>query len=305
MDKSKAIRTFTADLRLAAIFTMVFLSGCNTRTFEARERLIFDGRHAYERAEEQMNFGERTPGSEGSKRITSWIASQLVENGWVVEEQMFLYEDTEITNLIAKRASDQNEPPIILGTHFDTRPLADRDNVDPTAPVPGANDGASGVAVLLELSRVLDQADPEIPVWLVFFDAEDSGGIDGWEWSVGSAHFANDLDVVPLAVVIIDMIGDENLEIYQERNSDELLSQEIWGVASGFGYDGFVSEYKYAMIDDHIPFKRRGIPVALLIDFDYPYWHTTEDTIDKISGSSLEQVGRTIQAWLQEFASTG
>ncbi len=303
-DKYKAIRNIAGGLLLVVIFIIILMiSSCNLMDFGDDDVLIFDGLHAYDFAEDQMEFGQRSPGSEGSDQISSWIESQLEENGWVVEEQLFEYEDTEIANIIAKRASDEDQPPIILGAHFDTRPIADQDTAEPHAPVPGANDGASGVAVLLELSRVLSEADLKAPVWLVFFDAEDSGGIDGWEWSVGSAHFAQELNVRPLSVVIIDMVGDENLEIYLERNSDEHLSQEIWEVASELGYEGFIPEFKYAMIDDHLPFRRKEIPAILIIDFDYPYWHTTQDTIDKISAASLEQVGRTIQTWILNYAS--
>lgn len=304
IDDHKAIRSFPAGLLFVAILVSLFSTSCSLQDFGNNDGIMFDGNHAYELAKEQVEFGDRSPGSEGSERISSWIEAQLGENGWVVEEQVFQYEDTEIINIIAKRASDTSEPPIILGAHYDTRPNADRDTAEPYAPVPGANDGASGVAVLLELSRVLSDTDLEVPVWLVFFDAEDSGGIDGWEWIVGSAHFAQKLNVRPLSVVIIDMVGDENLEIYLERNSDELLSQEIWDIASGLGYDGFIPEYKYAMIDDHLPFRQQEIPAILIIDFDYPYYHTTQDTIDKISAASLEQVGRTIQTWILSYAST-
>jgi hypothetical protein len=258
IDDYKAIRTFTAGLIFAAIFVSVFSTSCSLQDSGNSDGVMFDGNHAYELADEQVEFGDRSPGSEGSERITSWITAQLGENGWVVEEQVFQYEDTEITNIIAKRASDNNEPPIILGAHFDTRPNADRDPAEPYAPVPGANDGASGVK----------------------------------------------LNVRPLSVIIIDMVGDEDLEIYMERNSDELLSQEIWDIAAGLGYEGFIHEYKYAMIDDHLPFRQQEIPAILIIDFDYPYWHTTQDTIDKISAASLEQVGRTIQTWLLNYAST-
>lgn len=304
INKHKAIRTFPTGILFTAVFAFIFASSCSFQETGNDDGIMFDGKLAYALAEEQVEFGDRSPGSEGSDRISSWIDDQLGENGWVVEEQVFQYKDTEITNIIAKRASDKNEPPIILGAHFDTRPNADRDTAEPYDPVPGANDGASGVAVLLELSRILSEADLKAPVWLVFFDAEDSGGIDGWEWSVGSAHFVQKLNVRPLSVIIIDMVGDEDLEIYMERNSDELLSQEIWEIASDIGYEGFIPEYKFAMIDDHLPFRQQEIPAILIIDFDYPFYHTTQDTIDKISAASLEQVGRTIQTWILNYAST-
>jgi hypothetical protein len=95
------------------------------------------------------------------------------------------------------------------------------------------------------------------------------------------------------------MVGDRDLQIYMERNSSPDLSVEIWAVAAELGWTGFIPEWNHAIIDDHIPFQQLGIPSVLLIDFDYPYWHTTEDTLDKVSAESLEQVGSTLQSWLE------
>jgi Zn-dependent M28 family amino/carboxypeptidase len=164
-------------------------------------------------------------------------------------------------------------------------------------PVPGANDGASGVAVLLELARVLP--DNSVPVWLVFFDAEDNGRIEGWDWILGSQAFVEELDFHPEAVVIVDMIGDAVQDIYIERNSNPALVNEIWGIAAELGYQkSFIATAKHSMLDDHTPFIRAGIPAIDIIDFDYPYWHTTEDTVDKVSAESLEAVGKTLQEWI-------
>ena len=107
--------------------------------------------------------------------------------------------------------------------------------------------------------------------------------------------------IIAAFVIIVDMIGDADQQIYYERNSDQSLSERLWSVASEQGYgEVFVPEYRFSMLDDHTPFLERGIPAVDIIDFDYPYWHTTGDTLDKVSAESLESVGRTVQVFLQE-----
>jgi Zn-dependent M28 family amino/carboxypeptidase len=177
---------------------------------------------------------------------------------------------------------------------------ADQDFDQPTAPVPGADDGASGVAVLLELARTLSKSSLKHEVWLAFFDAEDNGDLDGWEWVVGSTYMAQHLTVTPQEMILIDMIGDSDQQIYYDANSNQALSAEVFGVADQLGYgDYFIQQPKYAMLDDHTPFAAKGIPAIDLIDFDYPYWHKTTDTLDKISPQSLERVGHTLKAYLE------
>ncbi len=186
-----------------------------------------------------------------------------------------------------------------MGAHYDSRLLADQDTgPGATLPVPGANDGASGVAVLLELARSLPI--DTTPVWLVFFDAEDSGGLDNRQWIMGSDAFVSLLQIKPQAAVIVDMVGDTNLNIYEERNSDPLFTAEIWAQAAKLGYSRyFIPTPKYDMIDDHTPFLEAGIRAVDIIDFDYPYWHKTADTIDKVSATSLQAVGKTLWAWIE------
>jgi Zn-dependent M28 family amino/carboxypeptidase len=191
---------------------------------------------------------------------------------------------------------------VIIGAHYDTRPVADQDpNPDQRQqPILGANDGASGVAVLLELARVLEQEQLERQVWLAFFDAEDRGRLDGWPFSVGAREMAQNLVIRPQAVVVVDMIGDADQNIYYERNSDPELSAELWAIAGELGYsDSIIPQAKHTIIDDHLPFIEQGIPSVDMIDFDYPYWHTLEDTADKVSPTSLERVGRTLEVWLE------
>jgi glutaminyl-peptide cyclotransferase len=259
----------------------------------------FDGEHAYRHIIAQMEFGPRITGTEGNRKTGYYIAEQLRQANWAVEFQNFTYRDTSCRNVVG-RANVGVGPVIILGAHYDTRRWADQDPVHVQDPVPGANDGASGVAVLLELARVLELSKVHHEIWLVFFDAEDNGGIEGWDWIVGSTYMANSLTVHPEAVIIVDMVGDSDQQIYFDGNSDRALSERIWAIAEQLGYSQyFIPEVRWNMMDDHTPFAHRGIPAVDIIDFDYPYWHTTADTADKVSPDSLERVGRTLQVFLE------
>jgi glutaminyl-peptide cyclotransferase len=203
-----------------------------------------------------------------------------------------------VKNVVARNSD--GPPQIIVGAHYDSRMFADQDADvnNRTKPVPAANDGASGVAVLLGLVRSLPK--DTVPVWLVFFDAEDNGRIEGWDWILGSREFVkNNPDIQPQAVVIVDMIGDADLNIYKERNSNAAITDELWSIAGKLGYEEqFIPDYKYSMEDDHTPFLEAGLPAVDLIDFDYPYWHTTADTPDKVSADSLQVVGDTLYTWI-------
>ena len=257
----------------------------------------FDGLRAYEDVKTQVAFGPRVSGTDAHAEVRAWMREQLESAGWQVEVQESESLGHPIFNVVAKRSDES--PQIILGAHYDSRMFADNDPdpVNHSLPTPGANDGASGVAVLLELARSLPKDAPN--VWLVFFDAEDNGRIAGWDWILGSREFVANNPVQPRAVVIVDMIGDADLNIYRERNSDPELMDEIWSTAEGLGYGNqFISTYKFSMFDDHTPFLEAGIPAVDLIDFDYPYWHTANDTPDKVSPESLEAVGRTLWVWV-------
>jgi len=257
----------------------------------------FDGQRALGLVDEQVAFGPRMVGSNGHAQVLEWMRTELSASGWDTRIQSAEMLGHPIQNVIAYRRDEQ--PKIILAAHYDTRMVADKDP-DPakmTDPVLGANDGASGVAVLLELGRVLPEN--SLPIWLVFFDAEDNGRIEGWDWILGSRAFVDELDFRPEAVVIVDMIGDADQNIYIERNSNPELTKEIWDIAAELGYEeNFIPEPKYSILDDHTPFLQAGIPAVDIIDFDYPYYHTTNDTVDKISAESLAAVGNTLQEWI-------
>ena len=261
--------------------------------------LTFDGQHAFRDVETQVAFGPRVPGSDGHAKIQEWMGQELTKAGWQVEVQESEALGHPIKNVIAKRSDES--PQIIIGAHYDSRIFADHDP-DPsqhTNYVPGANDGASGVAVLLELARILPEDTP--PIWLAFFDAEDNGDIEGWDWILGSGEFVRNNSIQPRAVIVVDMIGDADLNIYKERNSNPALTDEIWATAKNLGYENkFIPQYKYSMLDDHTPFLQAGMPAIDIIDFDYPYWHTTQDTPDKVSAESLQAVGETLQVWVMQ-----
>ena len=258
---------------------------------------IFSGVRAYEDVKYQSSLGPRTPGSQAHSQTVEWIVNELKSANWSADIQE-IAGGQPIKNIVAKRG--ESGPWIVLGAHYDSRLLADQDP-DPnnrTQPVVGANDGASGVAVLLELARTLPD-DLPARIWLVFFDAEDNGNIQGWDWIMGSRAFVASLQEKPNAAIIIDMIGDANLNLPIEQNSNPALVQEIWQTAKDLGYENvFLNQPGYSMIDDHTPFLEAGIPAVDIIDFDYPYWHTSQDTADKVSAQSLEIIGKTLTQWL-------
>jgi Zn-dependent M28 family amino/carboxypeptidase len=298
-------------MRIFRAFSILFFLTIFALVACASAPKIFDGTRAHQHVIAQTNFGARPAGSTGARATSDYILARLKDAGAKTEAQEFTFRGVPIRNIIGKLGEGKGAP-IILGAHYDTRAYADQDKTNPTAPVLGANDGASGVAVLLELARVLDPTKLKNEVWLVFFDAEDNGDLNAcallpppcdsapWQWSIGAAYFAAKLSVKPEFVVVVDMIGDADQNIFYEQTSDKALQEELWKIAARLGYTReFISQSKWAMEDDHTPFLFRGIRAAVLIDFDYPYWHTTQDTLDKVSGESLERVGRVLQTWLE------
>src|SRR4030095_10455566 len=205
----------------------------------------FDGARAYADVQLQARFGSRVPGTEGHAKVQEWIRQQLEKAGWQVEVQESQALGHPVENIVAKRGDES--PQIIIGAHYDSRMFADQDP-DPAQHanyVPGANDGASGVAVLLGLARSLPS--DTVPVWLVFFDTEDNGNIEGWDWILGSREFVKNNPVQPRAAIVVDMIGDADLNIYKERNSNPALTDSIWATAKSLGHEKeFIPDYKYS-----------------------------------------------------------
>jgi len=290
--KSKAIL-------LAAVSIALVFVGLSFMT-EVSSSKNFDGKRAFEDLLFQVALGPRVPGTKPHADQIDWMKTSLEGFGWTVSIQESAPLGNKIYNLVAKRGEGQGGDFIILGAHYDTRRIADQDPVaaNMSQPIPGANDGASGVAVLMEMARVIPR-DFDKEIWLVFFDAEDGFNIPGWGLSLGAQSFVEQLNRKPEAVVVVDMVGDANLELPKDGLSNEHLVNEIWAAASNLGYeDIFRDEIGYNMLDDHSPFNEQGIPAAVIIDFNYPYWHTLADDIDKVSAASLEIVGNTLLAWL-------
>ncbi len=230
-------------MRIAIITTLSIITIIQTNC-TLKTQTDFDQTRAFQDITQQLSLGPRTIGSIAHEQLIPWASSELNNAGWEVQLQTFEWADNELTNIIATR--NTGHPWIILGAHYDLRFLADQeaDNNRQKLPVPGANDGASGVAVLLEIARELP-SDLDKNIWIVLFDGEDNGEIPGWEWILGSRVFVANLEGDPDAVVIVDMIGDADLNIYKEMNSDTQLVDQIWGIAEELGYPQFIPEYKY------------------------------------------------------------
>lgn len=288
---------------LIFIVCFSFVISCGGQTIPK-----FDKISAFDYLIKQCDFGPRHPGSEGHKKTLKFLSSEMRKYTDMVSLQNFPFSNPAsgksylLTNIIA--SFGQQGQRILLATHWDTRPWADLDpnpkNHD--KPIPGANDGASGVAVLLEIARILKENPPNIGVDIIFFDGEDSGR-SGYpeEYLQGSRYFAQNKDPQynPKYGIVVDMIGDRNLTIYAEENSARYAPEivnKVWAAAEKLEIPEFDRKVKHRVTDDHLPLLEVGIPCINIIDFDYPYWHTLEDTPDKCSPESLEKVGRVILA---------
>ena len=296
-----AHRRFNYCVIVTLVLSALLLAACSTPTPSGPA--TFTGELAYPWVTRQCDLGYRITGTETNRQAGDMIIEELRAQGWDVQEQTFTYMNTPARNILAwKGEAADGSDAILIGAHYDTRRSADEE--DPSQPVMGANDGASGVAVLLELARSLAWDTEDRRIYLAFFDAEDNGRLDGWDWIVGSTYMAEhwgEAGESPLkAMILVDMIGDADQQVYYERNSDPGLSQALWNIAGQLGYsERIIPEYRYSMLDDHIPFARMGVRAVDMIDFDYPYWHTTQDTPDKVSAESLEAIGRTLEVWLE------
>ena len=263
---------------------------------------IFDGDDAYSYLVDQCDFGPRPPGSDNLSLCREMIAEIFESFGWNVTFQNFTYHEVNCVNVIVRWNSQDNSP-IILGAHYDTRPPGTSDSGSGL----GANDGASGVAVLLELADILP-SETRSSVEIVLFDAEDSGGISGWDWIQGSTYYVSQLSTERRdsinAMVLLDMVGDINLELPREFDSTDSLQDSIWNIAEQLGHnDTFINAYRGPIIDDHQPFLDAQIPAVDIIQIPFPsYWHTLEDTPDKCSADSLQIVGEVMEVFLVESA---
>lgn len=271
----------------------------------------FSGDRAFETVKTELDFGPRVVGSPESERYREWLTNELTARGWNVMLQSFLAgeENVNAQNIIATPViTPQEGALIILGVHFDSRLFAD---LDPDAAkrqraTPGANIGASAVAVLLELARTLKTDELTYRVCLAFFDASDNGGLSGWQSAEGSAYFvehmANDTPQcsAPSAVIILDAMGSTATLTY-EQSSTENLAQALRDTASDLGYENWLdSRPGPVAAADHIPFLREGFPAIFILDAKYAHRHRSTDTLDKVSAENLQRAGDTLKQWLEE-----
>ncbi len=282
----------------------LLVSGCS-------ERFPVDGARALARVEKQVAFGPRVPGTPAHAAMLAWLEQELTRLGGRVERQSFPDSSTgrrvEVHNVIARFGPTTGRR-VLLCAHWDSRPWCDMDP-DTTfhdQPVPGANDGASGVAVLLEIAELLHARAPEVGVDLVFFDAEDMGRPEAPElYSLGARGYAARLPAPgdparPVAGFLFDMVGDRDLAIHPEVNSltrATNLATLVLEAARATGARSFHPEPRYTLVDDHIPLLDAGLPTVDIIDFDYPAWHTHRDLPDQVSAHSLAEVAG-VAAWI-------
>lgn len=307
---------------LALLLTAFGCGGSASPTAAAGSKVpTFDGDRAYADLNTQVAFGPRAPGLASKEACRAWLVATFKAAGASVEEQKFTFHpddksaDIAGNNIIATfgaTAGAAATPALLVSAHWDTRPLADQ---DPTlgnrqTPIPGANDGASGVAVLTELARAFKASPPSQTIALVCFDLEDLGELPLTAaqpylgFSLGARYFAANAGSHKAAAgILLDMIGDTNLAIYQEQYSlgaNHLLVEQVWNAAAALGYKQFKNATGGGIIDDHKPLIDAGIPCIDLIDLDYPgpanngYWHTLADTADHCSAASLKAVGQTL-----------
>jgi len=292
------------------LLPLVLLASVGVPACGSAPRGEVDGARALARVARQVDAGPRVPGSKGHETVRDWIAAELTRLGATVERQRFtdstLAVPLPLVNLIGRfgpRATAGRRL-ITLAAHYDTRPWCDEDP-DPARrgdPLPGANDGGSGVAVLLEVAELMSRRPPPVAVDLVFLDGEDQGRPDHpEEYSLGAKGFAARLtDPRPTAVFVFEMVGDRDLDIHPERRSAERAANLVAMVLAGARATrarGFHEQPRHRITDDHVPLLEAGVPAVDIIDFDYAAWHTHRDRTDQVSAESLAEVAR-VAAWL-------
>jgi glutaminyl-peptide cyclotransferase len=271
-----------------------------------RPQTSFNGNTALGYAKTQLDFGTRVPNSPGAQRTGDWIVAQMKSRADTVIEQKFDHvtvkgDTLHLRNILA-RINPAAAQRVLYVTHWDTRPVSDlaRDPAQRNMPMPGANDGASGVALFLGIGDALKKSPATVGVDLLFVDGEDYGDFGAMkDVLLGSTYFASHLPspgYKPLYAVLWDMIGDKDLDIYSEpislQRAPEVVSL-VWNEAQSLGYSRYFinSPSNQGVTDDHIPLLDAGIHAIDVIDFNYPPHHTPEDTFDKISAHSLQVVG--------------
>lgn len=296
----------TARTRVIASFaiTISLLLSVSTRGFgspKANRRSGFDGARAYGHVKKLVEMGPRPPGSEAIRKAQGYIESELKSYGLKVTQDDFAAETPRgkfsMKNIVGELKGQRNDVVIIAG-HYDTK-------LQPG--FVGANDGGSSTAAVLEIARTLSKTRPAYTIWFVFFDGEEAlldwSANNGMDNTYGSRHMVSKMmadstiDRIK-AMVLLDMIGDKSLDLRRDLESTRWLVDLVWNAARLAGHGRHFLAVDSGYSDDHIAFKNAGVPVIDLLDFNYgpdnAYWHTNQDTLDKVSGESMKIVGDVV-----------
>lgn len=281
----------------------------------------FDADSAYRNIKAQVDCGPRVPGSDGHARCAQYLVDELRRYGvdTVIEQKTtvtaFNGDKLPINNIMGQINRDA-EVRVLLLAHWDTRPWADQEEKkeDRGKPIPGANDGGSGVGVLLEVARCLNIEKPSVGVDILFVDAEDYGKMDGWgnndvTWCLGTQYWIKNLPYEsgkrPIYGVLLDMVGGHDAKFHREYSSQQMagnIVDKVWTMAAASGYgDTFVDELGGSIVDDHLFVNKAGIPCIDIIEslnpatnsFN-PTWHTLDDNMKNIDRKPLKAVGQTL-----------
>lgn len=305
------------------LLPLLLIKGTNIENIDIQ--LKFEGDNAYIHVEEQILINQthfRIPGTQGREQCAQYFITkfQEIEANFSYILHNYTVHSIECQNVLFK-LNENFSNIVILGAHYDSRARATKDPIisNRTKPVPGANDGASGSAVLIELARVLYERSINLScqIWFLFFDAEDQGydyaaGIEGWGWCEGSTSFVNNINNFYNSskeyfdcMILLDMVGGENLQFINEQHSSSSLLEELFEIGRQLGYTTQfpTAPYSATITDDHVAFINYEIPSAdLIIKFwdnpEWPYHHTTQDDLSHISNMSLEITGRTVEQFI-------
>lgn len=280
----------------------------------------FNADSAYSYIERQTKFGPRVPGTPAHKACAEFLRRNLVGADTVITQNVtvknFKGEPMPLSNIMGRYNMDATKR-VLLVAHWDSRPWADNDpdKANHSTPIDGANDGASGVGVILELTRLFNQQPPAIGVDILFVDGEDAGTSDEFAvnsedtWCLGTQHWVNNTpyqpDRLPAYGILLDMVGGRDARFFREYSSElnaRDINTKVWTVANVSGYgDRFINNVRGAVTDDHIYINRAGIPTIDIIECANPEtgafnstWHTLDDNINNIDRSTLKAVGQTV-----------
>jgi len=284
----------------------------------AQDRPVaFDAQRSFEYLEDICRIGGRVSGTPGMDKQQKLLIEHFQKFGCEIKAQAFDVahpvngNPVRMTNLLVSFNPRARER-VLLCCHYDTRPYPDRDLLRPRGLFVGANDGASGVALFMEMAHQMATIQPRYGVDMVFFDGEELVYRPSDKYFHGSEYFSRwyrenpPQDYRYVCGVLVDMIADKNLAIYVEKNSLRMapeVTRSVWQTAKRMRVTEFIDRPKYEVRDDHLALNEIAkIPTCDLIDFDYPHWHTTRDTPRSCSAASLGKVGRVLLQWLQEVA---